>query len=138
MKVMHCLSLLVVALGLASCSGGKYADVKAAMNEQVSAMDDFVAKIDKAAGGKEIATAVSRYSEQTARMMEQGKKLKEKYSDTDFENVPELKEASAKLQQTAMKFGQAFMKISTQYGSDPDVQAALAKWQEAMSRASRP
>ena len=138
MNVIKWLGLGVAVLCLVSCSGGKYADAKSAMNDQASAMDDFVSKVEKAGSGKDVAAAVDRYSEHTARMIEQGKKMKEKYKGMDLENAPELKAEMEKVKQSAMKFAQAFMKISTQYGSDPDVQAALAKWRETMNRMAQP
>ncbi|MBU1695167.1 MAG: hypothetical protein KJ726_00495 [Verrucomicrobia bacterium] len=128
----------VVVLGLVSCSGGKYADTKSAMKEQTSAMEDFAARVDKAGSAKEVATALDRYADQMAKMMEQGKKLKEKYSGVDLGDAPELKAESEQVKQAAMKFTQAFMKISMQYGNDPEVQAALKKWQANMSQAARP
>ena len=138
MNVIKWLGLGVAALCLVSCSGGKYADAKSAMNDQASAIEDFVAKVDKAGSGKDVAAAMDRYSEQMSRMMEQGKKLKEKYQDMELENAPELKAEMEQVKQSAMKFAQTYMKISTQYGNDPEVQAALKRWRESMSQMSRP
>lgn len=138
MNAIKCLGLGVAVLCLVSCSGGKYADARSAMNDQASAMENFVAKVDKAGSGKDVAAAMDRYSEQMSRMMEQGKKLKEKYKGLDLENAPELKAEMDQVKQSAMKFAQTFMKISTQYGNDPEVQAALKSWRESMSQMSQP
>jgi hypothetical protein len=138
MNVIKWLGLSVAVLCLLSCSGGKYGEVKSAMNDQSSAMEDFVARVDKAGSGKEVAAALDRYADQMARMMERGKKMKEKYSGMDLENAPELKAENEQLQQAAMKFAQAFMKISMQYGNDPEVQTSLKKWQTTISQGARP
>ncbi|MBP7828317.1 MAG: hypothetical protein KA248_00215 [Kiritimatiellae bacterium] len=138
MKFIRCLCLLAVVASLASCSGGKYADAKAAMNDQISFMDDFVSQVEKAGSGKEVAAAVNRYSERMSAMMEKSEKLKEKYKGEDLENAPELKEEMEKVKAAAMKFAQAFMKIGTQYGDDPEVQAAMAKWRENMTKMAQP
>ena len=101
-------------------------------------MDDFVTQVEKADSGKDVAAAVNRYSEKMSAMREKSEKLKEKYKGEDLENAPELKEEMEKVKAAAMKFAQAFMKIGTQYGSDPEVQAAMAKWRENMTKMAQP
>jgi len=137
-KLIACAGIVVITLGLVSCGGGKYADAKAAMNDQIAFMDEFVSQVDKASSAKDVAAAVNRYSEQMTRMLEQSTKLKEKYKGVDLENAPELKEEMEKVKASAMKFAQAFMKIGTQYGNDPEVQTATAKWRETMTKAAQP
>ena len=138
MKLVALAGVVVLTLGLVSCGGGKYADAKAAMNDQIAFMDEFVSQVDKAGSGKDVAAAVNRYSEQMNKMFEQSAKLKEKYKGVDLENAPELKEEMEKVKASAMKFAQAFMKIGTQYGNDAEVQAAMTKWRETMMKAAQP
>ena len=138
MNAMKWLGLASAVLCLAACAGGKYADVKTAINAQTAASEKFAAQIEQAANGKEAAAAIDRFSEQMAKMLKQAKTLKEKYEGVDLDAAPELKAENEQAQLAAMKFAGAFMKVTVKYGGDPDVQAALAKWQETMSQKGKP
>lgn len=138
MHWMKAAGAAVLAAGLMSCSGGKYSDAKSAMSEQASAMEDFTAGMEKAGSGKEVAAALDRYADRMGAMIEQGQKIKAKYEGVNLETAPELQAERDRIQQAASKFGQVFMKIGMQYGNDPDVRAALQKWQAISAKATAP
>ena len=138
MNAIKWLGLVGAVLCLLSCSGGKYGDVKAAINDQTAATEEFVAAVEKVDGGKDVAAAMDQFSKQMSKMLAQFKKLKEKYEGVDLEDAPELKAENERAQQAAMQFAGAFMKVNLQYAGDPDVQAALARWKDTMTQWGKP
>ena len=55
---------IVLALALLGCGGGgKYGDLKKAMNEMIDAMKGFVDSVEKASDGKGTGKALQRYVE---------------------------------------------------------------------------
>jgi hypothetical protein len=138
MNVIKWLGLVGAVLCLLSCSGGKYADAKSAINDQTAATEKFVAAVEKADNGKAVAAAMNQYSKQLSNMLAQSKKLKAKYAGVNLQTAPELKAENERAQQVAMQFAGAFMKVNLKYGGDPDVRAAMAKWQETMAQMGKP
>lgn len=138
---MHAIKWLVLCgmiLGLVSCSGAKYADVRAAIHEQADATEGFTARMEKADSAKEAAAAMDKYSAQLAKIGAQSRKLKEKYAGVDLQNVPELKADNDRAEQAAMKFAGVFMPATLKYGRDPDFQAAMKRWQQTMREMGTP
>ena len=138
---MHAIKWLVlggVVLGLVSCSGAKYRDVRAAINRQADATEEFTARMEKAGDAKAAAAAMDDYSRQIEKIRSQHLKLKEKYGDQDLQNAPELKAENERAEQAAMKFAGVFMQATLKYGRDPDFQAAMKRWQETMRTMGKP
>ena len=127
-----------VVLGLMSCSGAKYRDVRAAINRQADATEEFTARMEKADSAREAAAAVDDYSDRLENIQAQARKLKEKYAGVDLQNAPELKAENERAEQAAMKFAGVFMQATLKYGRDPDFQAAMKRWQETMRTMGKP
>ena len=138
---MHAIKWLVmggVVLGLVSCSGAKYRDVRAAINRQADATEEFTARMEKADSAREAAAAVDDYSDRLENIQAQARKLKEKYAGVDLQNAPELKAENERAEQAAMKFAGVFMKATLKYGRDPEFQAAMKRWQQTMREMGNP
>jgi len=117
--------LLACAVLLSGCGGGgKYDDVKKVNEEFATGVESFVADIEKASSGKEAAKAIDGFTDVMERLAPKMKKLEEKY--------PELKDAMKRSEEAGQKMMGAMMKLM-QYASDPDVQAAQKRMEEAMS-----
>ncbi len=127
-----------VVLGLMSCSGAKYRDVRAAINRQADATEEFTARMEKADSAREAAAAVDDYSDRLENIQAQARKLKEKYAGVDLQNAPELKAENERAEQAAMKFAGVFMKATLKYGRDPEFQAAMKRWQQTMREMGNP
>ena len=127
-----------VVLGLMSCSGAKYRDVRAAINRQADATEEFTARMEKADSAREAAAAVDDYSDRLENIQAQARKLKEKYAGVDLQNAPELKAENERAEQAAMKFAGVFMKATLKYGRDPEFQAAMKRWQQTMREMGTP
>ena len=127
-----------VVLGLMSCSGAKYRDVRAAINRQADATEEFTARMEKADSAREAAAAVDDYSDRLENIQAQARKLKEKYAGVDLQNAPELKAENERAEQAAMKFAGVFMKATLKYGRDPEFQAAMKRWQQTMREMGPP
>lgn len=127
-----------VVLGLMSCSGAKYRDVRAAINRQADATEEFTARMEKADSAREAAAAVDDYSDRLENLQAQARKLKEKYAGVDLQNAPELKAENERAEQAAMKFAGVFMKATLKYGRDPEFQAAMKRWQQTMREMGTP
>ena len=127
-----------VVLGLMSCSGAKYRDVRAAINRQADATEEFTARMEKADSAREAAAAVDDYSDRLENIQAQARKLKEKYAGVDLQNAPELKAENERAEQAAMKFAGVFMKATLKYGRDPEFRAAMKRWQQTMREMGNP
>lgn len=138
---MHAIKWLVlggVVLGLVSCSGAKYRDVRAAINRQADATEEFTARMEKAGDARAAAAAMDDYSRQLAKIGDQSRKLKEKYAGVDLQRAPELKAENERAEKAAMKFAGVFMPATLKYGQDPDFQAAMKRWQQTLREMSKP
>ena len=138
MSPIKWLVLVGVVLGLVSCSGAKYRDVRAAINRQADATEEFTARMEKADSAREAAAAVDDYSDRLENIQAQARKLKEKYAGVDLQNAPELKAENERAEQAAMKFAGVFMKATLKYGRDPEFQAAMKRWQQTMREMGNP
>lgn len=126
--------VIALLLVLTSCGGGKYADIKSAMNDQARAMEKFSVEIDKAENSKQVVAALDKFGAQMEKFAKQFPKLQEKYPELkDKQNPPEeLKETTAQMEGVAQKFMGAMMKVAREYGDDPQVQEKLQQMQGVM------
>lgn len=138
MRAIKWLVLGGLVLGLVSCSGGKYADAKAAIRQQANATEEFTVRMEKADSAKATAAAMDDYSRQIEKIRAQNLKLKKKYGDAELRNAPELKAENERAEQAAMKFAGVFVQATLKYGRDPEFQAAMKRWQQAMKDMGKP
>jgi hypothetical protein len=134
-KLLSFSTLAIFVLMLFACGGGgKYADAKKAMENFISATEDFVADLEKADDGKSVAVAINSYAEVMKDVGAEMKALAEKYPEIkDQKNPPEeLKAVVKKMEEVMPKMMGAMMKLA-KYAEDPDVMAAQKKMQEAMA-----
>jgi len=126
--------LLAALLVLTSCGGGKYADVKSAMDGQMKAMDRFSEKIDKAENSEQVVAALDEFGAKMEKFAREFPKLQEKYPELgDKQNPPEeLKETMNQMEGVAQRFMGAMMKVAQQYGEDAQVQEKLQQMQGMM------
>ncbi len=133
-KTLIVLCVAVMVLSVAACKGGgKYADVKSIMEKYIAATDKFAAAIDKVDSAEKAAAAINSYADVAKAIAPQIKAMEGKYPEfKDMDNPPaELKPIVDKAQAVATKMMAAMGKIAT-YASDPKVQEAQSKLQEAM------
>lgn len=118
---------------LASCGGGKYADVIEVNDKFVSATEKYISAMEKAESGMTVAEAVNDYAEAIEKIAPQMKKMAEKYPELkDRSKIPEeLKESSARVEGMEGKMAGIMMK-SVSYMRDPAVAEAQKRLQEAM------
>ena len=133
MKKVAILVSLAALVVLTSCGGGgKYADAKAVINNQLQAMETFSIAVEKAQDSPQIVAALDQLQQSMEKLMPRVQKLQEKYPEIkDKKNPPEeLKEVTARMEGGAQKFMGAMMKVATKYGEDPKVQEAMKKIQK--------
>jgi uncharacterized protein YoxC len=135
LMLKRAVALLVFAIFLvAGCGGAKYGDIKDVMNSQIDAMEKFVASVEKASSGKEIADALNAYSDDMKQIIPRMNDLIKKYPEMKGEDPPaELNDLLSKTEEISKKFASAMVKISMKYARDPEVGKALKRIGEAMT-----
>lgn len=133
MKKIAILVSLASLVVLTSCGGGgKYADAKDVINDQLQAMEKFSAAVEKAQDSPQVVKALDQLQQSMEKLVPRVQKLQEKYPEIkDTKNPPEeLKEVTAEMEGVAQKFVGAMMKVATKYGEDPKVQEAMKNMQK--------
>lgn len=122
---------LVLLIILASCTNGRYADIKAVMEKIVQANDTLVASMDKADDAKAVAAAIMTYTESIKAEQASFRDMMRKYPEVkeSRDPPPELKDAVDRLNTMNDKLLTAMTKIQI-YAEDEDVRAAVKKMSE--------
>jgi len=138
MKALKMTARLALVLGIvvavACGGGGKYAQAKKLINQQIDIMTDYADAMEKADNAQKAAAAINDYAAATAALAPEMKKFQEQYPELKDQAEPpvELKPEMEKMQQVMGRLISASMK-SAQYMMDPAVQEAQKKLGEAMS-----
>jgi hypothetical protein len=129
------LCVAVLALGLFACKGGKYSDVTSVMEKYMGAMDKFAGAMDGAKNADDVVKAIDSLTGVTKTLAPEMKALETKYPELkNQENPPaELKPLFDKMMAISGKMMGAMGKIA-QYATDPKVQEAQTKLNEAMAQ----
>lgn len=127
--------LLASLVLLDGCGGAKYDDAKKVNADFVTAVEAYIADIEKASNGKEAAKAIDGFTDQIERLVPRMRQIAEKYPELkDPRNPPEeLKEVMKKSEEAGMKMGAAMMKLAS-YMDDPAVQKAQERMQTVMMK----
>jgi len=134
-KTLIVLCCAVMIFSIAACKGGgKYADVKSVMEKYIAATEKFAGAMEKVDSADKAAAAINSYAAVAKVIAPQIKAMEGKYPEfKDMDNPPaELKPIVDKAQAVATKMMAAMGKIAA-YASDPKVQEAQSKLQEAMA-----
>lgn len=129
-------ALIVFTVAFTACGGGngggKYADAKKTMSQFVDAWEQDVAKLEEADNAKDFAAGLKSLAKTMAKFQGEIEKFEEKYPELKEMDSPppEMAEEAARLEAIGEKMGKIMMKM-TQYGDDPDVQAALEELQKS-------
>ena len=125
-------ALMVVAVGCGG--GGKYADAKDALNIQADMMEEFATGVENAKDSAAVVAVLAKFQKTAEGAKKQMMAIAEKYPEMkDQANPPEeLKAEATRMEELGPKFMGAMMKIAQDYGSDPAVQEALQKMQQAL------
>jgi hypothetical protein len=123
--------MAVLALSIfAGCgSGGKYGDLRKAMNDTIEAQESFAAAIEKAKSGQEVASAIDKFSADMGEIKALRKELLKKYPEVslDGEGPAELKDLYGREMAAAEKMVKASTAIMFKYADDPDVRKAATR-----------
>lgn len=124
---------LAVLLLLSACGGGgKYGEVKKALNDQIDVMESFVTAANKTDNAPGVIAAMKKMASIGSAGQEKMEALAKKYPElADQANPPEeLKAEMERMEKIASEFMGAMMKVMQEYGGNPEVQAALQKMQQ--------
>lgn len=139
-KTLVLLSVVVLVLSVAACkgggtaAGGKYADVQKVMDKYIVANEKFATALDGAKTADDIVAALNALTDATKEAAPELKAFDTKYPEMKSgDNLPaELKPLMDRMMAAAGKMMSAMAKIAP-FASDPKVQEAQAKFQEAQA-----
>jgi hypothetical protein len=139
-KALILLAVVVLVLSVAVCKGGgtagggKYADVQKVMDKYIGANEKFATALDGAKTAEDVVTALNALTETTKAVAPELKAFETKYPEFKNQDNPpaELKPVMDRMMAAAGKMMNAMAKIAP-FASDPKVQEAQAKCQEAMA-----
>jgi hypothetical protein len=114
--------------------GGKYADVKKVFGKYIEATEKFATIMEGVKSADAVVKAIEDYTVVAKTLGPEIKGFEAKYPEfKDMENPPEeLKPLVDRMQAVATKMMGSMSKIA-EFASDPKVQAAQAKLNEAMA-----
>ena len=117
---------VVSCLAVVGCGGAKYADVKALSTQMADAAEKFVASLEQATEGEQVAAAMTEFAATMKKLAPQMQELQKKYPDlgNQKEPPPELKESTERLKAAMEKMMPVMMKKMMEHGNDPAVKKA--------------
>ncbi len=122
------LSLCVIVL-LISCgsSTGKYSDVRALMQDSITAQENLVKDIDAASNAGDIAKAINSYADAIEGLQPKIKQLQAKYpelNDANAQMPKELLDLEQKQAEISQKLTTSMMEKMPKYATDKEVMKA--------------
>lgn len=137
-KVLMLATFTIFVLGFVACGGDQVSDTNDVMEEFVNLYDSFATDLDDAGSATQVASALDNFTNGMEKLVPKMKELQKKYPNLmsqGKDEVPaEIKPHVDRLQNEIMpKFMSAIMKVS-QYQTDPAVQEANKRFQEAMMK----
>jgi predicted small secreted protein len=138
-RTLILVAVVVLALSMAACKGGgtsgegKYADVQKVMDRYIGANEKFATALEGAKTADEVVAALNTLTETTKAVAPELKAFETKYPEIKNQDNPpaELKPLMDRMMAAAGKMMNAMQKIAP-FASDPKVQEAQTKFQEAM------
>ena len=121
---------LVLAFGLA-CGGGKYGDVKDALNDLIAMQEDYITAIQGAQNAGDVAKAINKYTDKFLQIKPRLESFEQKYPELKTQKEPpaELKDSFERLTRSAEKLATASFSLM-KYLGDPEVQKATERLKE--------
>lgn len=118
--------MVLLGLTFAACGGGKYGDMKEAMNAQAKAMEKYINAMENAGSAQDVVAAVNTFTSDMKVLMPKMKKAVAQYPEVVGKSEPpeELKAEVDAMKAVSGKMQGAMMKIM-QYMQDPAVQKAM-------------
>jgi aspartokinase len=126
--------LLVIAVALLACGGGKYSDVIEVSNQFADVTEKYINAIEKAENSSAAADATNTYAGKIEKIAPRMREMADKYPELkDRNKVPEeLKESRERDDAFGEKMAGAMMKVMMTYSKDPEVRKAQERLQKAM------
>ena len=126
--------ITILALLLFAC-GSKYDRVESTLSDYADAMEDYVARMEKAESADDVVNAMKGYTQKIKtlipRLQEMHKQFPELASGKKFPG--ELEKVSRRMKTMGDKVQAAMMK-TMQYMMDPKVQKAMTEQAQAMAQ----
>ncbi len=127
---------LCVIVSFISCgsSTGKYSDVRALMQESITAQENLIKDVDTATSASDIAKAINSYADAIEALQPRIKQLQAKYPELNNENAQlpkELLDLEEKQAGISQKLSTIMMEKLPQYATDKEVMKASMRLAKA-------
>ncbi len=132
---MAAVSLLAVGGLFTGCGGGGVAEARRLQQDQIRAVENYLAALEKADNAKTVAAAINAYANDVERLAPRVKRLRERHPEWKDSNrrPKELKEGEERAQAAFSKMAGAMFKTMP-YMGDPAVRQAQERLAKAMQQ----
>ncbi len=127
-------SILLTAFLISGCGSDGSSKAESIIKDQTSVTEDYVNSLSSAKNSQDMVAAIEQYTEGMKKLIPKLKEFQKKYPEYQNGKVPESVEADMKkLEEISAKLPGAMMKTAS-YMMDGEVQAAMQKMGEEMSK----
>ncbi|HCY87415.1 MAG TPA: hypothetical protein DHV36_19940 [Desulfobacteraceae bacterium] len=127
-------SILLAALVVLGCGSDGSSKAESIIKDQADATENYVNGISSAESSQEVVAAIDRYTEDMKKLIPELKEFQMKYPEYKHGNIPKGMESDIKrLEDISAQIPEAMMKIAS-YMMDGDVQSAMQRMGEEMSK----
>lgn len=128
-KLIICVIVMACFAMVAGCVSDKYADLKKTYTVVIKIHNDMSNALERANSAKEVANAITVFSDSLLALKPELLKIQEKYPElNNDENIPqELKPLRAQVKIAMEKYNRAVSKVVTVYEKNAEVQSAFQK-----------
>ncbi len=126
--------LFSMSLILPGCGGGKYADLKSAIDSIIQIQETYFSSLQKAQSAQDVASAINSYTDSIMQITPALNGMIQKYPEIKNSDTPpaELKDSFDRLARTREKFA-GLIPILKNYQKDDVVQKAMERQESLMS-----
>lgn len=132
------IGILMMSLTVACKGGGKYTEIKSAMNDMIDILESYTKDMEGAQSADDVVKAIENATTKMEKLKPRLEELEKKYPEMKNQKkdqVPEeLKETYQKMEEAMKKFTKVSIPLMMKYMKDPKVMEASKKMGEVFAK----